>query len=78
MFLAVILVPELFKKLREICGSGTDDEELCSLFLYLRKIDSAYILRRLLIVLGGANNESRGGPGGPGTGFWNPGAGGVF
>ena len=32
-------------------------------------------LRRSIIVPGGANNEYRGGPGGPGTGFCGPGGG---
>ena len=32
-------------------------------------------LRRSIIVPGGANNEYRGGPGGPGTGFCSPGGG---
>ena len=32
-------------------------------------------LRRSIIVPGGANNESPGGPGGPGTGFCSPGDG---
>ena len=32
-------------------------------------------LRRSIIVPGGANNESRGGPGGPGTGFCSSGGG---
>ena len=32
-------------------------------------------LRRLIIVQGRANNEYRGGPGGPGTGFCSPGGG---
>ena len=35
----------------------------------------AHTLRRSIIVPGGANNESPGGPGGPGTGFCRPGGG---
>ena len=31
--------------------------------------------KRSIIVQRGANNESRGGPGGPGTGFCSPGGG---
>ena len=34
-----------------------------------------FTLRRLVVVPVGANNESRGGPGGPGTGFCSPGGG---
>ena len=77
LFLAVILVPELFKKLRETPGNNFHQVSSKSDKFRPWKIRKSHIkyFKTLNNRPWGANNESLGGPGGPGTGFCSPGGG---
>ena len=77
MFLAVILVPEPSRKLRETPRKNF--HQVASKFersstSYDQKTENC-TLRLLIIVPGGLITSPRGGPGGPGTGFCSPGGG---
>ena len=72
--MAVILVPELFRKLRETPRKQI--HQVSSKFeLECPSYDKKTYSKTANNRTGGANNEYRGGPGGPGTGFCSPGGG---